>query len=51
MLRLIQNIDVMKNTRPAGRFVGVRPNDGFTWDAQDIQAKHATRDHSIHRRC
>ena len=51
MLRLIQNIDAMKNTRPAGRFVGVRPNDGFSWDAQDIQAKHATRDHSIHRRC
>ncbi len=51
MLRLIQNIDVMKNNRPAGRFVGVRPNDGFTWDEQDIQTKHATRDHSIHRRC
>ena len=56
IMQSIRKNNGITNIRPMGRFVAVRPNAGFTWDAQiggDIQAKHdhATRDAYIHRRC
>ena len=56
IMQSIRKNNGITNIRPMGRFVAVRPNAGFTWDAQvggDIQAKHdhATKDAYIHRRC